>query len=84
MKTWIPQIQLYLDELLRREGRNGFVAEECQDCMEGEPGKAIYRCLGCSPAPLVCQKCLCRKHVQLPFYRIQVSLCPVTRSRPQF
>ena len=76
MKTWIPQVQTFLDELLRAEGRNGFVAETCPECPEDSPtrGEPKFRCLGCSPGPLLCASCVSRKHTHLPFHRVQVRL----------
>ena len=77
MKTWLPERDLYLDELIRREGRGDFRAEKCSFCpenTEGDRGKAIFRCLDCSPAPLSCDQCLCRRHKDLPYHRVQVRL----------
>ena len=79
MKTWIPERDLYLDELLRREGRGGFDAEKCAGCIEEGnecvAGSATYRCLGCSPGPLLCGGCVLRRHEKLPFHRIEVCAC---------
>ncbi|KAI0716933.1 hypothetical protein C8Q76DRAFT_616443 [Earliella scabrosa] len=76
MKTWLPERDMYLDELVRREGRGDFVAEVCAFCTtDSEPGpcprKAVFRCLDCSPAPLCCDDCLCRRHTHLPYHRVQ-------------
>ena len=75
MSTWIPERDLYLDELVRREGRGGYVKVLCDGCVREKasaPGQASYRCLSCMPGPLLCQDCLCRRHKQIPFHRIQV------------
>ena len=75
MSTWIPERDLYLDELVRREGRGGYVKVLCDGCVREKasaPGQASYRCLSCMPGPLLCQDCLCRRHKHVPFHRIQV------------
>ena len=75
MTTWIPERDLYLAELVRREGRGGYVRELCAGGVReglGVPGQALYRCLSCMPGPLLCKSCLCQQHTRLPFHRIQV------------
>ncbi|KAI0694816.1 hypothetical protein C8Q76DRAFT_634374 [Earliella scabrosa] len=70
MKTWIPERDAYLQELLRREGRGDFIAEECRNCPYSPSGKAVFRCLDCSPGPLRCAACLCAHHAGLPYHRV--------------
>ena len=76
MRTWPAQRDLYLDEMIRREGRGGYVASSCADCAErgsSPVGAALYRCLTCLPGPLLCAACLCKRHSLLPTHRVQVS-----------
>lgn len=72
MKTWIPERDLYLDELIRRQGRGDFTAALCAYCQSENPGQAVFRCSDCSPGPLCCDKCLCERHLLLPYHRIKV------------
>ena len=76
METWPAQRYLYLDEMIRREGRGGYVAGLCADCvMLGSSPASVprYRCLSCLPGPLLCAACMCKRHALLPTHRIQVS-----------
>ncbi len=72
MKSWVPLRDMYLDELVRREGRGDFVFEHCSACPKDVSQKAVYRCLDCSPGPLCCKTCLRDRHALLPYHRIQV------------
>ena len=76
METWPAHRDLYLDEMIRREGRGGYVASSCADCVmlgSSPAGLAQYRCLTCLPGPLLCAACLCKRHALLPTHRVQVS-----------
>ncbi len=74
MQSWVSERDLYLDELVRREGRGDFTAEMCSFCVERPAGKAVFRCLECSPGPLCCRECLRERHAQLPYHRVMVRL----------
>ena len=76
METWPAHRDLYRDEMIRREGRGGYVASSCADCVmlgSSPAGLAQYRCLTCLPGPLLCAACLCKRHALLPTHRVQVS-----------
>ncbi len=76
MKTWIPERDKYLDELVRREGSGDFVSETCSSCPKDcAARKAVFRCLDCSPGPLCCNECLRTSHCLLPYHRILVCVC---------
>jgi hypothetical protein len=68
---------IYLDEILRHEGRGDYIHQEiCPDCFslnEETPGGAEYRCKDCFLRDLVCQACCVRRHRVNPFHRIEVS-----------
>ncbi|TFK81526.1 hypothetical protein K466DRAFT_501978 [Polyporus arcularius HHB13444] len=71
MQTWLPERDQYLDELVRWEGHGSFFADRCAHCPQAPAGRAVFRCLDCSPGPLSCAGCLVGKHSQLPYHRIQ-------------
>ncbi|KAI9056575.1 hypothetical protein FKP32DRAFT_1616036 [Trametes sanguinea] len=71
MKTWIPKRDLYLDELVRREGRGSFTNTTCGECHSSLPDERLIRCTTCSPGPLRCAQCVVNSHVNTPFHRVQ-------------
>lgn len=76
MESWPTHRDLYLDELIRREGRGGYMEDTCAGCAargSSLAGRAQYRCLTCLPGPLLCAACLCERHCLLPTHRVQVS-----------
>ncbi|TFK78846.1 hypothetical protein K466DRAFT_606615 [Polyporus arcularius HHB13444] len=72
MKSFIPQRQLYLDELLRRDGRGHATHDICKSCPDQKNAKkAVIRCSTCAPGPLSCEDCAVRKHLDIPYHCIK-------------
>ncbi len=73
MKLFIPKRDLYLQEMLRRDGRGYATHDRCLDCPDPATAKpALFRCSGCAPGPLCCETCMVRKHQECPYHRIKV------------
>lgn len=68
--------QLYLEELLRHEGRGDFARDaDCPDCLSRgskKPGPALFRCTDCFLPDLTCSGCLIRRHRLNPFHNVEV------------
>ncbi|PPQ73936.1 hypothetical protein CVT26_006557 [Gymnopilus dilepis] len=68
---------IYLDELLRWEGRGDAWSKgdtQCADCLgrRTEPAAVgAYRCHDCFYPHMICKDCCLRRHRMLPFHRIQ-------------
>ncbi|RDX40319.1 hypothetical protein OH76DRAFT_1459536 [Lentinus brumalis] len=72
MKSFIPKRDLYLNEMLRRDGRGHATNDKCLDCPDpAHAGVAAIRCSVCAPGPLCCEACAVRKHASCPYHRIQ-------------
>ncbi|TFK81406.1 hypothetical protein K466DRAFT_502162 [Polyporus arcularius HHB13444] len=72
MKLFIPKRDLYLQEMLRRDGRGYATHDRCLDCPDPATAKpALFRCSGCAPGPLCCETCMVRKHQECPYHRIK-------------
>ncbi|KAF8874974.1 hypothetical protein BD779DRAFT_1613491 [Infundibulicybe gibba] len=68
--VWIPEIDKYLSELLRLEGRDPQVLKELCDC--GTPlATPIYRCDDCMDIRMFCKDCTVQRHWGLPFHYIK-------------
>jgi hypothetical protein len=59
----------YLAELLRLEGRGDAFKDYCPQCTTGS---ADYRCMDCFGTDLLCSSCIVLRHRSDPFHRIQV------------
>ncbi|KAJ8456927.1 hypothetical protein ONZ51_g11830 [Trametes cubensis] len=68
LKLWIPRRDVYLDELLRHDGRGSYTRALCPMCLDEAP--AVIRCEDCSPGPLLCPGCCVRAHIRCPFHRV--------------
>ena len=68
---WIPEVDAYLDELLRLEGRGCYTEAGC--CCGGEDAAAVYRCEDCCDLRLYCKTCVVSSHAAHPLHRLQVS-----------
>lgn len=69
---WIPEIDTYLQELLRLEGRGDHMHEStCAGCQTGD---ATYRCKDCYSPELYCSDCVVSIHARSPLHQIFVSL----------
>ena len=68
---------LYLDEMVKFEGRGDFAQDErCSDCLSRgmkDINCAEYRCRNCFLPDLTCSACLIRRHKLNPFHNVDVS-----------
>ncbi|KAM6503686.1 hypothetical protein JOM56_000629 [Amanita muscaria] len=64
---WIPEIDAFLQELLRHEGRGP--AQSCLTCAMNMPS---YRCMDCMNNGLYCKPCIVASHKSMPFHRSQL------------
>lgn len=75
---------LYLDEMLRWEGRGDAWSDgdtPCNDCRAQKvdsPAPGEFRCNDCFVPYLLCAACLVRRHRTLPFHVIEVSTFPIS------
>jgi hypothetical protein len=66
---------LFLDELIRHDGRGDFTSQVCYECWfrkSDNPGKPQFRCLDCTVLDLVCQRCCLRRHKDNHLHRVEV------------
>ncbi|KAF8191761.1 hypothetical protein BJ912DRAFT_1021968 [Pholiota molesta] len=77
IEFWTPHIDLYVNELLRLEGR-GYASSQTHCYQKGckELVTNGYRCSDCECVMLLCNQCICIAHKHLPFHRIKASLDP--------
>lgn len=69
---WIPEIDVFLQELLQHEGRGA--SQLCSGC---GIDSACYRCMDCFLNELYCKACIVGNHHRaMPFHRIQVCASP--------
>ncbi|TFK88753.1 hypothetical protein K466DRAFT_488291 [Polyporus arcularius HHB13444] len=66
---WLKEVGVYLNELLRLEGRGAYTAEICS-CGQKD-AFAIYRCEDCSDVRLYCRTCIVSSHRAHPVHRIK-------------
>ena len=71
---------IYLEELLRWEGRGDAWDEDeakCLGCQArgiDDPSAGEYRCLDCFLPSLLCQECCVQRHCMLPLHIVEVSI----------
>lgn len=80
MQRWMDEVDGYLAELLRLEGRCNFTTEMCPGCQA--PTGAAYRCNDCHGGELYCAPCIVKDHFKHPLHRIHVSSCSCTMLSP--
>ncbi|RPD53249.1 hypothetical protein L226DRAFT_576495 [Lentinus tigrinus ALCF2SS1-7] len=70
---WQSEVQTYLDELLRLEGRGDFKTPTCPECKQALYTEETlgYRCDDCDDTALYCQACTKERHLRHPFHRIK-------------
>lgn len=67
---WMPDRRVYLEELIRLEGRGIFTDEgQCELCRKD----GQYRCLDCVAVQFLCSECTCSVHSFNPFHVVEVS-----------
>ncbi|EMD37240.1 hypothetical protein CERSUDRAFT_29195, partial [Gelatoporia subvermispora B] len=67
LREWIPDIDAWLAEMIRLEGRGEFRADCCPKC---HANPAIYRCQDCQDLELYCKGCSLELHRRSPLHRI--------------
>ncbi|KAF7974583.1 hypothetical protein HWV62_11966, partial [Athelia sp. TMB] len=68
--NWIPDIDLFLKEILRLEGRGDYIDQKiCPFCPDDT--LAEYRCRDCFSGELYCHRCTMLLHSRNPLHRIQ-------------
>ncbi|TFK77840.1 hypothetical protein K466DRAFT_448386, partial [Polyporus arcularius HHB13444] len=70
---WHDEVQNYLDEFMRLEGRGDYSGSTCPRCSntfhpEDSPG---YRCDDCDDSALYCKTCTIAQHIQQPLHRVK-------------
>jgi hypothetical protein len=78
MAQWRDRRAVFLDELLRTEGR-GYHRQQtrCATCAT-DVAKAIFRCRDCFTDALFCKACLVSIHRDNPLHRVEVSASLLT------
>jgi hypothetical protein len=70
LESWkVHDRSLYLDELLRHDGRAGH--SSCSFC---EINSGLYKCKDCFGGRLHCQACIVGLHSSHPLHRIEVGV----------
>lgn len=67
LPKWTKQIDTYVAELLRLDGRTG--TDRCDTCGKDDGGS--YRCTVCADVRSSCGACMVKGHASLPFHHIQ-------------
>jgi hypothetical protein len=71
MHEWKQCIQLFLDEMIRLDGRGDYADQDvCGHCQIQPP---LYRCRDCDFDELCCQECIVAIHLRTPLHRVEVS-----------
>ncbi|KAG2138229.1 hypothetical protein BD769DRAFT_1626642 [Suillus cothurnatus] len=65
---WIEHRSLFLEELLRMEGRGGLQEVPCSDCGGSSPE---FKCEDCFGIDLRCSSCITAAHQRHPLHRLQ-------------
>ena len=68
----MPDHDLYLDELIRLEGRGIFTDNRCELCRND----GVYCCVDYLAVQFLCPGCMSRVYSFNPFHMIEVSLQP--------
>ncbi|KAH7924727.1 hypothetical protein BV22DRAFT_1129623 [Leucogyrophana mollusca] len=69
LRDWLPYRDVYLDELLRHDGRGSTCMDvACPDCNNAV---GIFRCLDCANSQRYCMTCIRERHCFLPFHCLE-------------
>jgi hypothetical protein len=72
MDTWMRSLRdVFLTQLLRREGRGGSAEKLCPVCLDVTK-LALFRCQECAGRVLLCRECCVDKHADNPLHVIYV------------
>ncbi|TFY58980.1 hypothetical protein EVJ58_g6064 [Rhodofomes roseus] len=69
LHEWAADIDTWLLELLRLEGRGEHTGDACPTCLDG---LAEYRCADCADLQLYCGACTVESHSHNPWHRLTV------------
>lgn len=70
MTTWREEVDHFLHEMIRLEGRGDYKWQEhCSECRQGSPE---FRCCDCFTDELLCKYCIVGIHKRNPLHRIEV------------
>jgi hypothetical protein len=67
--AFVPEVEAFLREFLRLEGRGDHLNPTCPFC---KVGVAAIRCIDCFGGTICCHDCTVSIHAQNPLHRIQV------------
>ncbi|KAH9917223.1 uncharacterized protein B0H18DRAFT_883995, partial [Fomitopsis serialis] len=68
LREWTPEIDTWLAEMLRLEGRCGHSDMDCAGCSSDH---SPFRCRDCSDVQMYCESCMVHRHRALPFHRLE-------------
>ncbi|TFY55526.1 hypothetical protein EVJ58_g8192 [Rhodofomes roseus] len=68
LREWTPEIDDWLAELIRLEGRCGYSTTSCAQCNSDD---SPFRCRDCLDGRMYCQSCILCQHRALPFHRME-------------
>ncbi|KAH7904426.1 hypothetical protein BJ138DRAFT_1106840 [Hygrophoropsis aurantiaca] len=69
LQDWLPHRSVYLDELLRHDGRGSCLGDE--KCHECQTAVGVFKCIDCASCWKYCQACMLIRHSLLPFHRLE-------------
>lgn len=69
MEEWLGYRDIYLQEMLRHDGREGQQLTLCADCGSSS---GDFSCYDCSYCASYCEICLINRHRLMPLHRIKV------------
>ena len=70
LQEWTKDVDEWLSELLRLEGRGNCTSDACTRCSLQKP---LYRCDDCNDLRLYCGYCTVLRHHRIPLHRIKVT-----------
>ncbi|KAF8333824.1 hypothetical protein F5887DRAFT_1079836 [Amanita rubescens] len=69
--TWIPEIDTFVSEFLRLEGRGAQQQQTCASCLSSNGDELrLYRCDDCHDMRLLCRSCIVMVHRVNPLHRL--------------
>ncbi|KAG6884960.1 hypothetical protein C0992_005568, partial [Termitomyces sp. T32_za158] len=72
MKSWLPECDVFLEEILTLEGRGPIVFDHCPMCHEKIMlDTRLFECFDCCGRLLLCTQCIVSTHQSNPFHRIR-------------
>ncbi|KAF8170553.1 hypothetical protein BJ912DRAFT_933216 [Pholiota molesta] len=68
LRDFVPQIDLFLEELIALESRGRWPSDICARCQN--PGTGEYQCVECGTREMLCRQCIMETHEGLYLHRI--------------